>query len=263
MPVASRPRKARGLLIESAVRESVEILTTNLGAPPSPARVHDLRVAAKRLRALLALAAPVLSARSLRQADSDARSIKNAFAAEREREVMSGLFLEFADTGDDPLPPGEAVPIPDPRPLLRTAASLSKRIAQVPFERLSDGDVAAMWLDSYRDARRCLRVCEHGPASAHVMHRWRKRTKALLYQSAIFRAHPPARTLAFALEKLASTLGRHHDLDLLRRTLEASDPGHSLLPVLRKSVAETADRALAQGRRAFGFKKSELRKGLT
>jgi CHAD domain-containing protein len=118
---------------------------------------------------------------------------------------------------------------------------------------------------AYRRGRKRMRRAAADPSAEHI-HEWRKRVKDLWYQLRILdQAIPePLADRVEVLDRLASALGDHHDLAVLRDDLLVRD-----LPTVRRMTLVTAieDRqqelattAFALGERAYADKPKRFRK---
>lgn len=247
-----------------AARSDISALPDRVGD-----RVHAVRVRMKKFRAVLRLLEPAVAAADLRKADRAARDLKECFGSLRDndvqrelledllerreaREVASrlGLFETVVRLGDDLR---EAA--------VRRAAGLEGIVNRLNLKCLTAGGVARCWEVSYREARGAMKDCVGKKADDFLLHEWRKRVKAVLYQSQAIGS--PLEAFSRKAELLSSTLGAQHDLAILCGMLSAQPTlSHAERAVLAKKAAH-AQRALRQGAKLFSKKPSAFRQALT
>ena len=93
-PPPPGPRLRRALL---SISQQAERDLEQMAAGDSQTRIHSLRVRMKKLRALLRLIEPGLSAASLKAIQRHMRVLKKAFAMNRDQHVLNALLAEFSD----------------------------------------------------------------------------------------------------------------------------------------------------------------------
>lgn len=120
---------------------------------------------------------------------------------------------------------------------------------------------------SYRRGRKAMRRAAADPG-AKSLHEWRKRVKDLWYHLRILEQALPA-SLAGSVEqadRLADTLGDHHDLTVLREDLFDRDLPTPRRPVLVEAIEERLDElaaaALGEGEALYAKKPKAFRRKL-
>jgi CHAD domain-containing protein len=228
---------------------------------PLPCRVHRVRIATKRLRALARLMRPGFD--EAEAVNAALRDTARQFAPLREASVLRECFDDvvgglkpktraaFADVRVT-LAAEEAAVIAtaerecrfdDVRERLAVlaAAAPSWTVAGDGFDVIEDG-----LTQTYRAARRML-AAAHAQPDADRIHEWRKRVKAHGFHMRLIAAVDPVGIAARerALDELGDLLGEHHDLDMLAAWLARLVPDDGLTPVAdsiaaRRGATETA-----------------------
>jgi CHAD domain-containing protein len=266
LPLASEPAlDAVRADIPRLVRSAADDIA---GLPDrSDERIHDIRVAMKKFRALIRLASDAIPRRKFLRLDRLAREVKDAFGAARDRDVQLGLLGDLlGDHGAAAAILDSAAPAADPPPDHSAARAVCDRLAGLAdgldLGRLKAKQVAAAWRDSYRCARRAMAACaaanfDDPRSSFHDdlhFHEWRKKVKRLLYQSVVL--GPPADRMASDLARLSSELGAQHDLAVLCASLAES--GHHAIHDAGAAASDeknqAASRALVLGSDLFALK---------
>lgn len=219
--------------------------------------IHEARKAGKRLRALLRLMRPALG-RGYRAQNRRVRDAGRALAALREADALRAtarsLGLGLA-AGPAPQRGAQARAIRQAALLLRAQA---RAVRAWPVASLSRADLRDALVEGYRRARRAGRDARRRP-DAPRLHEWRKQVKHHRYHSeAAAPLWPRLRLRTAALERLAETLGRHHDVEVLALEL-AREPlrlgALELAPAterrLRREQARMAAQALRAGAHLF------------
>ncbi len=215
-------------LLEAALVAAGEEAAAALKAGSAAARIHDLRKAAKRLRALLRLLetpgddgrATALRRRIAEEARAlsgsrDAAAMEEALADIAGREsgaVPAGFRLPESATSPDIVPTGEEL-----------AAALQAAAAEMagPARALPTGELLRRIARFYRKARRAAHALD--PDDAEALHELRKHVVVHRYQLELIAPFWPRLGKLWLAEaqKLRDQLGRHHDLDVLAARLEA------------------------------------------
>jgi len=224
-------------------------------------RIHDIRVGMKKFRSSLRLASEVLSPREFATLDGLAREIKGAFGTARDRDVQLGLLRELLGERGAAASPvaGDRADCAAGDRTLRACESLSGLVARLDLRQLTSGQALAAWAASYRDARRTMAACHKDPEDDFLFHKWRKRVKQVLYQSAVL--GPPAADRVPGAQELSSALGSQHDLAGLCEIVPPCGPDAVRLVLEKKR--ETARLALGLGDRIFRSKPDALLKSLS
>ena len=179
--------------------------------------VHEARKSCKRLRALLRLMRPALGdayrAQNLRLRDAG-----RALSARRDADVLRATARSVGLGLHAGLPPHRGDAAADARAvkLLRTQRRAVDR--WVP-DALTREALDQALMAGYRRARRAgQRALRHPRADA--LHEWRKQVKHHRYHCEVVASYwPHLLHRAASLDRLAETLGRHHDLEVLRQEL--------------------------------------------
>jgi CHAD domain-containing protein len=194
----------------------------------------------KKLRAILRLIEPGVSAASLRVLQSNMRALKKAFAMNRDQHVLNALLAEFcngntASSHSDYLAPemGDfSNGPPEParlRKLQAAARELTNRLQNMTIRPLEWSDVAQAYAKRYAKARKGLRRCEQKPSPARL-HRWRSPVKDHYFESLLMLRD---RRHCKTARKLGSMLGQMHDLTLLREHYARDDSNNFAPPIKR------------------------------
>lgn len=249
-------------------------------------RVHDIRVATKRLRAVWRLARPTTGEQAYRDGDERLKAVSNDLASQRDQVVMLKTLKRLRkDAGKkktrravkrvtrrlesvngsprDQSPPWQPVRDRLQRERDEWAAQLPAFLSE---SALSEGVVA-----SYRKTRRAARRAAEGD-TAEAYHDWRKATKRLLYQVELLQAAgvKSLNKLHARLKKLASQLGRLNDLHVLEvalaglasGALQSGDPSKNSDDTAKnRDNAADIDKSIARVRRLIDRATAELRKG--
>lgn len=199
-------------------------------------RVHDVRTAIKKVRALVRLVKPK---RQTRRANRRLEKVGGAVSAARDAEVVLKTFDGLVRGMHKPLPPSlaaarahlrarlraEARPLARPR----TTAALDARLARArrAVERwVPDKDrwraVGPGLTSGYRRARQAMRAAYRSDSGADF-HAWRRAVKTHRHQMHALAPIDPGtlRPRVGALDRLGQLLGDEHDLTVLEETVRA------------------------------------------
>lgn len=221
-------------------------------------RVHAIRVAMKRLDALLRLFPRSVCPDAFRRT---VRRTKSFLGAYRDASVGIALLREIgADARTLAVFSSAGHPVWSGRASLR-AARLAVGLRPTALECLrTDCDTAlAAWLESYRRARRLAARCVRDRDEARL-HDLRKAVKRLVYQSEPLDSFPPVHPVAARAMHLAALLGRHNDFVVLSDNAMDVRPG--MLRRLHAARQEAAEQAFDAAKDCFPEKTSHLRKHL-
>jgi len=255
-----------GLALHAALCQLAGAAGTDLLALPDNAvdRIHDVRVGMKKFRALLRLAEPVLTSRRFAHLDALAKTIKDAFGAERDLAVGLDLLRQLLGRrqAEANAAQWESVLAPPivaaPAPALRAASKLHALLDDLDLADLAPDKILDVWIASYRAGRRALSVCQTARNDDFLFHEWRKRVKQLLYQSAVL--GPPVDPISKGAQQLSTTLGLLHDLAVLHQNIPVYDEEVELVILAKKR--KTTREALRLGGKVFRDKPGEVREGL-
>jgi CHAD domain-containing protein len=227
----------------------------------TPTRIHDIRVATKKVRALLRLAGDLVAEEEGKKFGDILREIRNAFAGSRDQEVMrlrlEELFpLEQAAAAVTllGLAAEEGPAKPDTARPAELAGELKSRLEQLNLDVLTSEHLVENAASSYRKARKLLQKNRKGPEN-DLMHEWRKRTKDACYHALALSELKPAEKLADPLDSLAETLGDYHDLALLEE--RAQNHPH-LINVICARKKDLEKKCFKAGQKIFDQPPSEF-----
>lgn len=224
--------------LSRALVEDIEKLPDN-----SVVRIHDIRVGTKKIQGLLRL-----SGRFIKAADQTAlraltRSVRGAFAGERDEEVLQIRLKEILgeEAAGVKLTPAPVVEVASPAEALEQAKELVHLLGNFDLAPLHARELIDTTTSSYRKARKLMRSCRKKPDDEE-MHTWRKRVKDVSYQSLALGALPLMADRAEPLDRLADTLGEYHDLAVLHSRLGPDSPHASLVGRRQKALGKTAQK---------------------
>ncbi len=239
-PPADEVRRVAGEQLGRALR-----LIESADGRPDPESVRRVRVCCKRARGVLRLARAALGddfarenhelaqvARTLAAA-RDAQAVLDAFDGITPRKGLAPALVLMRATLDaqrdlEAAGAGDTGPSLDAaHPLLREALA---RIPGLPLDALTHDDLWDAFARTYKQARRAMGAAMADPDPLYS-HEWRTWAKRHWYHVRLLNAAAPKamRARAQRLDRLASRLGRRHDLDLLRERLrDPAGPLHAL-----------------------------------
>lgn len=194
--------------------------------------VHQMRVAMKRMRALLRLLRPRLTDREYTEFNGLCRQLANDLSSNRDADVALDTLEILAS--DDPKAPSyirlrgalqaddelDSCPFngePDWRMLSMALQGIEAAFEELPIKRLSRKELKNGLGRSYRRGSKLWRRSRKS-ADTELLHEWRKAVKNTYYQSLLL--WKGDRT-AGRLKLLGNLLGDLHDLDLLEQRLLA------------------------------------------
>ncbi len=260
--------------VERLLRTEIDTARELLSGPSERSldyRVHEVRKALKRLRALLALVKGNVPDASLERLRELLKAASHALAELRSSAALAQAFRALL--ADRPTlleaPLRHAIDAALTRPLVdESAASASLDSAVESLSRARDtarvlmvsgkgwGAIERGFRDTYARARRDLRLARRSSRAEHL-HEFRKHEKRHLYQLSLFEKAWPrlVRAERKELDKLGELLGDHHDLCLLlpeleRRGLTRLDIG-PLVEVIERRKLELEERVWFHGKRLF------------
>jgi len=251
-------------------------LAADTGGAPGP-RIHDMRKAVKKLRALLRLLAPVMA--GARAENALLRDAANGISATRDAEVMALTLqdlLRGADLDPDGLGSLQAT-FERARQAAAQPAALEPAIAPFATALADAGERARHWRIKRQgfaalapglavgwDAARRAQAAALRHDEDSLVHEWRKRAKDHWYQARLLRPLWPQAMDPHiaAADQLGETLGLWHDIAVLRAALHALDLPPPLLTRVQ-DLAQARQTALMTqaaplGRRLFAGKSRAL-----
>jgi CHAD domain-containing protein len=262
------------------IGEQTGMLVSLLADQGGVERIHEARVELKRMRALLQLAKSGLDAEVFGAENRTLRDTGRSLAQAREAEVNLVIFQALGE----PLAEAERAIVgrllEDDVARTHKRSARAARLATIAATlracghtlgaahlEVDDWSLLAPALElSYRNGRK-LRQVARDPKREAELHEARKRVKRLFYQLEYLRrglAKPARKTLG-RLRKLAVLLGEHHDVCVLRATLQehaahgitaagSLELGKKLkaeLERLRKKIRKQAKAAFEERPKAF------------
>ena len=192
--------------------------------------VHDVRKRLKELRAITDLLRSVLP----RHGREDRIAFRNAarsLAGARDAEAALEAFDNLGTTDFAEIRAVLACRTTHTTDAGIVAAALvaaRRRVAAWPVEGIHDDDIFSSFRRSHRRARNAMDAATQA-GTPELFHEWRKRTKALWYESRLL-----SDDSAKQLHKLSTILGDHHDLAMLDHLLRLSPETYGdPIPLLR------------------------------
>ena len=237
-------------LCQQAIRINEQALMDLQRQPLTANAVHDCRVAVKRLRAQWQLLRPWLSRDDHRACDHTIRNAAQALAGARDTHVMAATLQTLASKADKPsrhsLSRVANTLFSDPQPQPETSHHQEAIIAFTRDQQhwqslaldISDHELLVSGLARTYKQCRNRTIKAQGGTEPEPWHDLRKWVKYLLYQQqslADQHIHTPCHDQA--LTRLGKTLGKLHDLHMLREYVLAQS--HTM--ERQKDLAHTLD----------------------
>ena len=232
---------------------------------PLCGRVHDLRTALKKAKALLWLAEPLLGKRGRRQRKKLA-AVARRVGTVRDAAAVVETFDRLARRGGRAASElrkrlsarrREAEQSPQTDRELRRASEVLRSSRRRAKGLLGRGDerhaLAIGFTNEYRRARTAMNGARRRD-TPEAFHDWRKTVKTHAYHVEVLTraGMKELRPRAAPLGALGETLGAAHDLTLLEASLRADGTTHSALLAKVQARRRSLDaEALALGRRLF------------
>ena len=200
--------------------------------------IHEIRKTCKRLRALLRMVRPKLSARSFRKADRKIRNLARHLAGRRDSKVLTDTLDKIAQHFSPLLDDTALSPVSDSLQAQLALANenseatgdshtLEKRLMRVrrvidriDCSRISHKTLVSGMTDSYRHGRRAYKALRQTPDTVNG-HYLRKQAKYLGYQLQFVTGwnDDALAPLIEDFHRLEDTLGNDHDLAVLAEML--------------------------------------------
>lgn len=220
----------KDLLLQLVDRAAFDV--DDLKAHPEEA-LHRLRLRMKKAEALLRLSRGAVRKQARKMLREQMKEVKNVGGPQRDALVLGklakklgrpkGLCLELPEV------PALKIPI---RKLRGLVEKLRQALADESFDSLDWEDLQENYAACYRAGRRRMRKAEASGAP-EAFHRWRKRVKALHYQSqALHRGLEKRKHRLQDTRRLAKLLGREQDLSLLEEEIGAQFRDNAWMPVI-------------------------------
>lgn len=246
-----------GPLLALVIAGLLQQVTGDLNRMPEHPEVaiHALRRRMKKLQSLIRLVEGSGDEDTAKQIRRLLRELKNAFAGQRDQDVMAALALEM---GGRPL----AHQFPRKEELTASwvmtgchaaAAALGKILTGMPIHKLTWSEIRTAHERLERKAQRHWQQAGKEPTATHL-HECRKQTKALYYQLLFLRLLKGGRKRRIdQARQLGRWLGRHHDLHVFRTTLrERQLLTRSLQKDIERREKKLRHRVLEAGRKFYG-----------
>jgi CHAD domain-containing protein len=263
-------KRLQAALQQTAVRLLEEALAVIEAREPlgEAEVVHRLRVAMKRLRALLRLLRSSLPASGYRALNARCRELAGRLAEDRDAEVAQATLRRLL--ADSPaqasrvrllaaLAPAQdsecAAPRPSWQALAEELAALQRICSGVALPGISRRRLRQALQNSYREGARLGRRARK-IEDTELLHEWRKAVKRVYYQNQLLRERQNRHLRQ--LKTLSDCLGDLHDLDMLEQRLLAQrhrywrDDLDLLQPRLDAARRRLYRKALKQGNKVFG-----------
>ncbi len=266
-------------VVLAAVHDALEPARAARGrADAAPAAaVHEVRKAIRRTRAIVDLvgrALPKGERKDIRDALVDAR---RSLGPARDLTVASEALVLVA-TAPEVAPAAEAI-VAAARADAPSTQAVAADVQRAIDVALAQGDAIAAALpdqlairvllrglaETYRRARRARRTSRRSDRGAH---RWRRRSKELSYQLAVFAEVPAAAELRAALSTLDDQLGQVVDRLMLKDFVglyghaAAADAVGLLLGQVHDQLLERRDQTRRHSKELFAIRPRKLRRRL-
>ena len=206
-------------------------------------RVHELRKAIKRSRALLLLLKPALDEKTYLSLDALFGKSAHLLADQREATVNLQTFINLINNSRDSLPLDLKNQILErlsikvnhaynlslnnlPSQLKTCLLSLNRsktKILSLPLHQLDEKNLSALLKKSYKKASKLYKDARSS-RDTEIIHKWRKLNKHLLYQLKLLPLAKDRKTnsIISILVELSNTLGNEHDLAIMEEYLQAN-----------------------------------------
>lgn len=199
--------------------------------------VHSLRRRMKKLASILRFAREHVPDRTRQQIRQHIRLLKDAFASQRDEDVLRKLRLDFGIEA-------RAVEFPRRKRVrvsarqFEAAVKLRDIVCNLPLHAMTWDDIASSFLRSFKRERKAWMAADE-ESSAEALHEWRKKTKALYYQMLFIHQITGGMTKPTKhADSLGRWLGRYHDLDGLASRLKHDATTRRWLTAIRKRQKE-------------------------
>lgn len=244
-------------------RHALDLIDEALGIDD----VHEVRKRLKELRAI----ADLLRERLPHHGREDRTAFRNAgrkLAGARDAEAALEAFDNLGTTdfaGIRDALAGRVSQSTGVGAVNKSLVAARRRVAAWPVEGIHDDDLWSAFRRSYRRARSAMTAAKDA-GTPELFHEWRKRTKALWYESRLLTDDSEKK-----LHKLSTILGDHHDLAMLDLLLRLSPETYGdpiavlrLLGFIAERMRELEESAVSHGEDLFsrrGPKRAERVRG--
>jgi len=230
--------------------------------------IHDARKDVKKVRSLLRLARGGLGDAAVRREQDALRAAAALLSAARDADVLAATVDDLAERYAGQLPHaaftaaheavagGRALSAGDVRAVRDDAAAALAAVrddaGDLRWNRCDRSTVDGGLARSYRRGRRALRDHDVVDGDVEALHAWRKRAKDLWYQQRLLEEDWPVVLRAQAAEahRLTELLGDHHDLAVLRDSLDGEEHA-DVVELIDARSAELLTEALALGHHLY------------
>lgn len=218
-------------ILAAQLRRSLAVIDDEAESPAR--RIHAVRRRAKRMRGLLRLVRPGFP--DYRAVNRRIRDAASALSGTRDAAVLRDTLVELCRWSGHPVP--DAAAGPDAQEAEATAlsgfrAQLLDLQHDLPDWSIADIDAETLargMADEYKAGRQTMHHSQQHPDDDVALHEWRKHVKYLSFHLLLLRrVLPDAEIQIEATESLATLLGRHHDLSVLRAALAEGQLGDGL-----------------------------------
>lgn len=206
--------------------------------------VHELRVAMKKYRSLLKLARGRIDDNSRRELNALATDLKNELEGSRDALIAHETAREILDESDIAgmaLPEVEDTGGEVPAKMVRDADLLIQRTSDLNCFDVRRKHLKKRLRKTLRKAVAAMKRAEKTNNAADY-HTWRKRSKDLMYQSAVLcEIHAGAEAFRKPSEEISSILGKEHDITVTLEALNGlSDSSRRKLEEAREALRRKA-----------------------
>jgi CHAD domain-containing protein len=229
---------------------------------PDADAIHDIRVLMKKAKAVLKLTGPFLENRIFEKDIESLKSVGQIMSSWRDTSVhrktlkefkkkYPGIFTELKDyeavasllRKTDTSPEIEKQLKDD---TMKIDELLTKSIYRIRFHQINNIDPAELLRNlelSFETVRKIYLECRNSP-KPEGLHRFRKRSKDLLYQLYFFRQLNPAavKSMERRLDSVTMNLGKYNDLYQLLKSIGYVNPDFSEFSIFDDLVIKMRER---------------------
>lgn len=209
-------------ILAAQLRRSLAVIEDRDETPAR--RIHAVRRRAKRMRGLCRIVRPDFP--HYHHVNSRLRDAAKELSGTRDAAVLRETLVDLCHWTGHPVPEAAAPPETgneEEKALNHYAKALEKLQDQLPewkTDKFGAETIARGMAEEYRAGRRAMRACHKDPDDDAALHEWRKHVKYLSFHLLLLRhVLPDVEDRVGGAESLASLLGRHHDLSVLRAAL--------------------------------------------
>lgn len=269
--------------LEIELRESIVNQLTNSftlendSSASDEVRVHELRKAVKRSRALLRLLKPALDESFFYDIDEMLGKSARLLADQREATVNLRTFINLIHSSADSLPQELKNTILDglsqkidhsynslPNDFadqLHASLLLLKQVKdkmeKIPLQHIESNNILLLIKNTYQKTAKLYDDARYS-LETEIIHKWRRYTKHLLFQLKLspFHRNLGTRKMISLLEDLSDTLGNEHDLAIMEEYLQENfnlgkDEQQKIHLIVSKERSKLQKYAFAMGQKLF------------